>query len=54
MTTAGSGIGRVVQNEVKLLIVYVRPHTATGVVIQIDRPDIQPGATARQVRRMPS
>jgi len=54
MTTAGSGIGRVVQNELKLLIVYTRPHTATGVVIQIDRPDVQPGATARQIRRMPS
>ena len=54
MTTAGSGIGRVVQNEAKVLIVYVRPHTSTGVVIQIDRPDIQAGATARQIRRMPS
>jgi len=53
-TTAASGIGRVVQNEAKLLIVYVRPHTATGVVIQIDRPDVHPGATARQIRRMPS
>jgi len=54
MTTAGSSIGQVVQNELKLLIVYVRPHTATGVVIQIDRPDVQPGATARQISRMPS
>ena len=53
-TTAASGIGRVVQNEAKVLIVYMRPHTSTGVVIQIDRPDIHPGATARQIRRMPS
>jgi hypothetical protein len=53
-TTAASGIGQVVQHEVKVLIVYVRPHTATGVVIQIDRPDVQRGATARQIRRMPS
>jgi LysM repeat protein len=53
-TTAASGIGHVVQNQVKVLIVYVRPHTSTGVVIQIDRPDVQPGSRARQVRRMPS
>ena len=53
-TTAASGIGRVVQDEVKVLIVYLRPHTSTGVVVQIDRPDVQRGATARQIRRMPS
>jgi LysM repeat protein len=53
-TTAASGIGEVVQNEAKVLIVYLRPHSATGVVIQMDRPDIRPGATARQIRRMPS
>ncbi len=53
-TTAASGIGTVVQPEVKVLIVYVRPRTSTGVVIQIDRPDVQAGATARQIRRMPS
>jgi LysM repeat protein len=54
VTTAESGIGRVVQNEAKVLIVYVRPHTSTGIVIQIDRPDVKPGATARQIRRMGS
>jgi hypothetical protein len=53
-TTAASGMGHVVQNSVKVLIVYLRPHTSTGVVIQIDRPDVRPGATARQIRRMPS
>jgi hypothetical protein len=53
-TTAASGIGRVVQNEVQVLIVHLRPHTATGIVIQIDRPDVRPGATAQQIRRMPS
>jgi len=53
-TTAASGIGQVVQDEAKVLIVYVRPRTCTGVVIQIDRPDVQPGATARQIRRMKS
>jgi hypothetical protein len=54
MTPAASGIGRVVQDEVKVLIVYLRPHTSTGIVIQIDRPDVPPGSTARQIRRMPS
>ena len=53
-TTAASGIGRVVQNEVKVLIVYVRPHTSTGVIIQIDRPDVHRGSMALQIRRMPS
>ena len=53
-TTAASGIGRVVQNEVKVLIVYLRPHTSTGVIIQIDRPDVHRGSMARQIRRMPS
>ncbi len=53
-TTAASSIGRVVQNEVQVLIVHLRPHTATGIVIQIDRPDVRPGSTARQTRRMPS
>jgi len=53
-TTATSGIGEVVQNEAKVLIVYVRPHSSTGVVIQLDRPDVHAGATARQIRRMPS
>jgi hypothetical protein len=47
-------MGHVVQNSVKVLIVYLRPHTSTGVVIQIDRPDVRPGASARQIRRMPS
>lgn len=54
VTTAEKGIGSVVQNEAKVLIVYLRPHSSTGVVIQIDRPDIRRGATARQIRRMPS
>ena len=53
-TSAGSGIGTVVQDAVKVLIADVRPHTASGIVIQIDRPDVRPGATARQIYRMPS
>jgi hypothetical protein len=54
VSTASSGIGRVVQNSAQILIVYVRPHTSTGVVIQLDRADVRTGAAARQIRRMPS
>ncbi len=54
MSTASAGIGAVIEDEAKLLIVYVRAHTATGMVIQIDRPDVKAGATARQILRMPS
>jgi hypothetical protein len=42
------------RDQVKVLIVYTRPQTSTALVIQIDRPDVRPGATARQIRRMPS
>jgi LysM domain len=49
-----SEIGAIVQNQAKVLIVYVRDHTSTGMIIQLDRPDIRPGAVVRQVRRMPS
>jgi len=53
-TTAASGIGTVVQNQGQVIIVYARDHTATGLVIQVDRPDIRPGSAVRQIRRMPS
>lgn len=49
-----AGVGAIVQTQGQVLIVYVRPHTATGVIIQLDRPDIRPGSAVRQVRRMPS
>ncbi len=53
-TTAASGIGEVVQNEVKAIVVYLRPRSSSAVIIQIDRPDVRAGDTARQIRRMPS
>lgn len=53
-TTAASGIGTVVQTQGQIIIVYARDHTATGLVIQVDRPDIRPGSAVRQIRRMPS
>ena len=49
-----AGIGAITQNQGKMLIVNVRPHTATGVLIQVDRGDIRAGSTATQIRRMPS
>jgi hypothetical protein len=54
VSPVASGIGAVVQNEAKVLIVYTRPHTCTGTIIELERPDIRPGAAARQIRRMPS
>ena len=49
-----SGVGEIVQKQAQILIVYARDHNATGLVIQVDRPDIRPGSTVRQIRRMPS
>jgi hypothetical protein len=52
--SSASGVGTVEQDEAKVLIVYTQPHTSTGVIIQLDRPDVRPGATARQIMRMKS
>lgn len=49
-----SEVGAVVQKQAQVLIVYLRPHTATGLIIQIERSDIRAGSVVRQVRRMPS
>lgn len=48
------GIGQIVQEQAKVLIVFTRPHTASAVIIELQRPDIRPGSTARQIARMPS
>jgi hypothetical protein len=53
-TSAQSEVGAIVQKQAQVLIVNVRSHSATGIVIQMDRPDIRPGSAVRQVRRMPS
>jgi hypothetical protein len=47
-------VGAVERDEAKVLIVHTQPHTSTGVVIQLDRPDVRAGATARQIMRMKS
>jgi LysM repeat protein len=49
---SASGVGAVEQDEGKILIVGAQPHTASGVIIQLDRPDLRAGATARQIMRM--
>jgi hypothetical protein len=51
---ASAGVGAVEQDQARALIVNTRARTSSAVVIELYRPDIRPGATARQVRRMPS
>ncbi len=46
--------GGLVRDQADVVVVNVRPNTATCIVVQVSQPDIRPGATARQVRRMPS
>ncbi len=46
--------GTVEQDKARALVVSTREHTSTIVLVEIYRPDIGPGATARQIRRMPS
>lgn len=46
--------GGLVRDLADVIVVHTRPSTATCVVIEVSQPDIRPGATARQVRRMPS
>jgi LysM repeat protein len=53
-TSEQSEVGAIVQKQAQVLIVNVRSHTATGIIIQMDRPDIRPGSAVRQLRRMPS
>jgi hypothetical protein len=51
--SAGAGQG-VLQDQARALIVNTRARTASAVLVELYRPDIRPGAVARQVRRMPS
>ncbi len=54
LTDPSSDIGAVVQEAAKVLIVNTQPHTSSGIIIELDRPDIRPGATARQILKMES
>jgi hypothetical protein len=40
--------------QAEAVVVNVRPHTATAIIVNLQRPDVRPGSTARQVRRMPT
>lgn len=44
----------VVLPQAQVLVVNVRPHTATAIIVQLQRPDVRAGSTVRQIRRMPS
>ncbi len=48
------GVGDVVQEQAKVLVVFTRPHMCSAVIIELDRPDIGSGSAARQIYRMPS
>jgi hypothetical protein len=43
-----------VRVQAEAIVVHTDAQTATLVVLQVTQPDIRAGATARQVRRMPS
>jgi hypothetical protein len=43
-----------VRDQAEALVVHTDARTATLVVLQVTQPDVRAGATARQVRRMPS
>lgn len=44
----------VVLPQAQALVVNVRPHTATAIIVQLSRPDVRTGSVVRQIKRMPS
>ena len=54
ISSAPSASAGAVREQAQALVVHTGAKTATLVVIQVTQPDIRAGATARQVRRMPS
>ena len=46
--------GAAAREQAQVVVVYTRPRTATCIVVDVSQPDIHPGATARQVGRVPS
>ncbi|OYV70025.1 MAG: hypothetical protein B7Z72_07435 [Gemmatimonadetes bacterium 21-71-4] len=54
VSTPAVGAGPVVQQQAKVMVVFTRPRVATAIIIEVDRPDVRPGSTARQILRMPS
>jgi LysM domain len=48
------GIGQVVQEQAKVLVVFTRQHVSSAIIVELERPDIRPGSSAREIYRMPS
>jgi len=46
--------GAAAREQAQVVVVFTRPRTATCIVVDVSRPDIRPGATARQTGRVPS
>ena len=51
---ADATAGTAARDQAEVMVVHVRPHTATCVVTSVSQPNVRPGATARLVRRVPS
>jgi hypothetical protein len=43
-----------VLDQAQAMVVHVRPHTSTAVIVSLTRPDVRAGSTARLIRRTPS
>jgi hypothetical protein len=54
ISSAPEGSAGRVRDQADALVVHMQSKTATVIVLQVSQPDIRPGATARQVRHMPS
>ncbi len=52
--SAPASSSELVRDQADALVVKLEAKTATVLVLQVSQPDIRPGATATQVRRMPS
>lgn len=53
ITAASGSSDELVRDQADALVVHTRAKTATIIVLQVSQPDIRPGATAQQVRRLP-
>jgi len=51
-----SGVPGTASEEVRMVleIVHTRDHSASGLVLNINHPDVRPGMPVRLVRKMPS
>jgi hypothetical protein len=40
--------------QAQAVVVNVRPHTSTAIIVSLQRPDVRAGSAARQIRRLPT